>query len=84
MAGADEAGAYDEREQKELEAGCDMVLVCNNRLATWTMLKSLRDYRQAGLTERLLEMRGQGGEGLVELSWDPAWQEGVALLEMIQ
>lgn len=81
MAGADYVGGYDERAEKALMAGCDMVLVCNNRLATWTMLDALKTFYRPDLTQRLSTMRGHGGEGLTALAMEPAWQEGVALLK---
>ena len=83
MEGAEFAGGFDERAIKAFEAGCDMVVVCNNRLASITMLKALKDFSHPGLAKSLSKMRGQVTEDLLNLEDDPAWQEGVALLEMI-
>lgn len=83
MVGAEFAGGFDERAHRSLEAGCDMVLVCNNRLATYTMLESLKSFSRPGLSELLLKMRGRGEESMMELKMDPAWQESVALLDMM-
>lgn len=83
MVGAEFAGDFAERAQKSLAAGCDMVVVCNNRLATWTMLQALKSEVDQKRSELLLTMRGHGGEGMMDLASDPAWQEGVGLLEMM-
>lgn len=81
MEGAEYAGGYDERAEKALMAGCDMVLVCNNRLATYTMLDALKSFSRPDLPQLLQTMRGEGGEGLLSLAMEPAWQEGVSLLK---
>ncbi|MBI5447394.1 MAG: beta-N-acetylhexosaminidase [Gammaproteobacteria bacterium] len=81
MAGAECAGGFDERAKKAWEAGCDMLLVCNNRLATYTMLDAMHSFSREGLHERLLALRGRGGEGVMALSADPVWEEAVELLK---
>ena len=41
MTAAEVAGSYPERAHAALEAGCDMVILCNNRLAAMSVVESL-------------------------------------------
>ncbi|MGE5153456.1 MAG: beta-N-acetylhexosaminidase [Bdellovibrio bacteriovorus] len=84
MAAAQAGGGYAERAAAALEAGCDMLLICNNRPAALEILEALRDHSDPAAQLRLLRMHGRGhprSEGLRE---DPQWQAAihhVALLE---
>ena len=46
MAAAASLGSYIQRAQRALSAGCDMVLICNNRVAVVDVLDQLGDSRQ--------------------------------------
>src|SRR3990170_9034833 len=63
MAGASAAGGPPERARAALEAGCDMVLLCNNAEGQKQLLESLGDL-QLKAPERLDRMRRKGGRDL--------------------
>jgi beta-N-acetylhexosaminidase len=80
MEGAAVAGDYPQRARLSLEAGCDMILVCNNRPAAWEVLKSLSGYDNPASSLRLAHLHGKQGmsrETLVGLS---RWQAAKELL----
>jgi len=63
MEGAAVAGGPPERARAAIEAGCDMVLLCNNPAGLDQLLESLKDLPLAS-PERLERMRKQGGRDL--------------------
>jgi beta-N-acetylhexosaminidase len=63
MEGAAVAGGPPERARAALEAGCDMVLLCNNPAGLDELLDSLKDLQLAN-PERLERMKKQGGRDL--------------------
>jgi len=58
MAAAENAGSYAQRANAALEAGCDMVLVCNNQTAAAEVLDELADYSNPVSHSRLARMHG--------------------------
>jgi len=58
MEGAVIAGDYVERADKALKAGCDMILVCNNRAAVIQVLDFLKDYEDPVASLRLAHLHG--------------------------
>lgn len=62
MAGAAVAGDVIQRAEAALEAGCDMVLVCNDPQAALSVAEWL-DERKAKGSSRLVAMRGKPQEG---------------------
>ena len=48
MNAASIAGTFTERANKALQAGCDMILVCNNRQGLLTILKSFNKRKETG------------------------------------
>lgn len=60
MAGAEFAGSYPERAYSALDAGCDMVLVCNNQAAARELLDELKISPDPASQLRLMRMHGAG------------------------
>jgi len=85
MAAAAAGGSYTERARTALRAGCDVLLVCNNRAAALEVVDALRDHNDPTVHLRCLRMHGRGVFERARLHLDPRWQQGVrevgALLE---
>lgn len=75
MAGAAIVGDVLARTQQALQAGCDMILICNNRAAAIQVIDNLGEYDSPTSTNRLLRL--QGGTALVweNLHADNRWVE---------
>ena len=71
MEGASFAGDYAQRTHAALEAGCDMVLICNNRPAAEQVLDAV-----AGIepSPRLLRLKARSQLSRDALVADPRWQ----------
>ncbi|VAX07136.1 beta-N-acetylglucosaminidase [hydrothermal vent metagenome] len=80
MAAADAAGDYGERAMAALEAGCDMVLVCNNPEAAGQVLEALKEYQDPVAQTRLLRMHGRHQITRDEMHLDPRWQAAVRMV----
>jgi len=74
MAGAEVVGSYKERAQKALDAGCDMVLVCNNQQAARDILDNLEHEPDPASQVRLIRMHGRQKVNYDELMNDNKWQ----------
>jgi beta-N-acetylhexosaminidase len=77
MTAAKEAGSYGNRATVALSAGCDMVLVCNNRPAAIEVLDRLKDYNDPAAHVRLVRMHGRKQKSLQQLHQDPHWRSAV-------
>ncbi len=71
-------GSYTDRARLSLEAGCDMVLVCNARAQAAEVATALVDYSNPVTHTRLARLHGRHAPGLRELQASPRWSQAVA------
>jgi len=84
MAAAASAGDLAARARLALEAGCDMVLVCNEARAADAVLEAVGGPRPASAL-RLARLHGRrGGPDLETLRGQPAWQAAAHLLAELE
>ncbi|TVO70508.1 beta-N-acetylhexosaminidase [Sedimenticola selenatireducens] len=84
MAAAEEAGGYAQRAHAALNAGCDMVLVCNNSAGASEVLEALGDYNNPAAQMRLIRMHGRKAQHREVLHMDPRWRESVELIALYE
>ena len=80
MAATEVKGGFPLRAQAAIDAGCDMVLVCNNRQAAEQVVESLDDFNNPVAQLRLLRMHGRHERSRSELHLDPRWKRAVEAL----
>lgn len=81
MAGAEAMGDYAARAAAALEAGCDMVLVCNNPMGAAIVLERLEQGPNPAAQVRLARMHAAGGHpALADLARQHEWKEAVNLV----
>lgn len=81
MGGAEWAGDYVQRAQLALNAGCDMVLVCNQPEHAAKVVESLSDYHDPAAQLRLARMHGKTFPEPHALKNNRRWQEAIRLME---
>ena len=59
MSGAESVGGYPERARHALDAGCDILLVCNNPEGADEVLESLQGYSSPTSQLRMIRLHGQ-------------------------
>lgn len=82
MVAAHGAGSLPQRAELALKAGCDMLLVCNDRAGALTVADWLESNRIQGHS-RLLRMRAQPAAGIGDLFELPQWRAATQLLATI-
>jgi beta-N-acetylhexosaminidase len=83
MEGARGAGGPVERGKAALAAGCDMVLVCNDRDAADRILEGLQAHDDPASHLRLVRMHGRHAPVRTELAAADEWREAVRLMRNI-
>lgn len=75
MAGAEVMGGYPERAEAALNAGCDMVLACNNQAGAIAILDDANIPDRIELQARLIRMHGRIENTLDELKQTDKWKQ---------
>ncbi len=83
MEAAGAGGGFVERAERALDAGCDMLLVCNDRRAVLEILQGLKDRNDAASHSRLARMHGRHNVTRVELLRDPQWKQAVMAIDRL-
>ncbi len=76
MGGAEGIGDIPTRARTAVEAGCDMVLICNDFAAVGDALDALEGFVDPPGQLRLSRLHGQGRMSLAGLQRDARWHEG--------
>ncbi len=77
MQGASGMGGFPERAEAALEAGCDMVLVCNNREGAVQVIDSANIKQTQVSSQRLIKMQGRPFMNRSALLDNRQWSEAV-------
>ncbi len=83
MEGASSVGDYPERARVALKAGCDMVLVCNDSVATQEVLNGNCLAQSAASSGRLAAMLGRFPVDRKALLESKVWQQSVEQVEAL-
>jgi beta-N-acetylhexosaminidase len=77
MEGASVMGGYTERAEAAMQAGCDMVLVCNNRQGAVEVIDNAKLEQSDKSSTRLTRMVGQSFMNRSALLDTKRWSEAV-------
>ncbi len=78
MGGARGMGGMPERVERALDAGCDMVLICNDPRGVAAVLDRVQRPPEPASLARMARMHGRPLAGAVAQATGPAWEEAVA------
>jgi beta-N-acetylhexosaminidase len=81
MEGAASVGSFSQRAKVALNAGCDMVLVCNNPTAAVEVLEYLPIENNLERERRLQKMRGKFTSNREQLQASKTWQQAAFLVQ---
>jgi beta-N-acetylhexosaminidase len=84
MGGAEWAGDHPDRARMALQAGCDMVLVCNQPEQAARVIESLSGYNDPAAQLRLARMHGTAFPEHGALTNCQRWRSATALLEQCE
>ncbi len=83
MEGASVAGGFSERAEAAIDAGCDMILACNNRQGAIEILDNVKLKSDAASSIRLQRMQGNAIFNRSALLASDLWQEAVEQVTML-
>ena len=78
MCGAEAVGGYPQRARRALDAGCDVLLVCNNPEGADEVLDSLQGYSSPATQLRMIRLHGQNAHA--DLFASSEWRQACAQL----
>ena len=78
MAAAAAGGDHVDRARAAIDAGCDMVLVCNDRQAAVSVVDGLKVDTDPVRTARIARMHGRGAMTFEQLASGAAWRSAAA------
>lgn len=81
MEGASVAGGYVARAEAAVAAGCDMVLICNNREAAEEILSGFKPEPNPVLHARLARLHGRHSITREALHRDAGWRQAVTVMQ---
>ncbi len=84
MVGAEVIGDYPERAEVALNAGCDMVLACNNQEGAISILDNANIPDRVELQSRLIRMHGHFETTLSELKQTDLWKQRSEVVSQIE
>lgn len=84
MAAASVGGEYPQRARAALRAGCDMLLICNNRPAAVAIVDSCLDQPDPVVAARLLRLHGREQPDRLRLPEQPEWQRAMAQIALLE
>lgn len=80
MIAAEAVGGPVERAHAALQAGCDMVLVCNQSDAAEAVIDALQGYENPAAQSRLIRLHGKGHSDWQQLRESDQWRRAVELV----
>jgi len=84
MAGAAGFGSHADRAASALDAGCDLVLLCNCPEQIPVVIERLEDYNDPAAQLRLMRLRGKPGKDLQSLHRTPRFAAARAVVESLR
>lgn len=81
MSGAETVGDYSERAKASLQAGCDILLVCNNPQGADEILDSLTNYNNPTSQLRMIRLHGEPSSQTLDLFNTQQWQMATGQLD---
>lgn len=83
MRAATEFGSAAQRVRNALQAGCDLVLVCNDPMAADEVLSQVHWHSNTLSHARLIRLHAHGRFSYEKLQYDPQWQAAVAVINKL-
>lgn len=83
MKAATEQGSAAERVARALQAGCDLVLVCNDPVTADEVLSKVHWHSDTLSHARLIRLHAHGRFEYTRLQYDPLWQAASAIVQQL-